>query len=430
MTFTAMLRRQVQQSKSVRLLALLLACLATGFAGFAPVLAASPDAIGFQSYITPFPDNDRYRVYVFGDAFAKGLAGSLGQAFAVDSAADVVDKAAWGGGLARVDDLNIGKVLDGIPAADRFHVAVLVFGMDDVIPIRIDKKRFEIDTEPWQQEYAKRVDSLMRAFKRRKIAVYWLGLPIMRGPNARTNSGLINGIIRQKAVLSGARYIDTWSAFADANGNFTPYGPDMTGKNRLLRLDNGIHMTDSGYQKLANFAEREIRRDLAAARAEREIPLAGDLTEQQTVRSESETATTGDGKSAKPGAKNAKSAVPDTPADNATITMAIASTAGSPTNRKIEINRPAIPGAVIAHLRSAPNRALDIGQSLSADLQGGLTALSSITLGSGASDGNKNRLSLTQSPYYKVLVKGEVLQPKPGRSDDFRWPRDAERPAG
>jgi uncharacterized protein len=32
------------------------------------------------------------------------------------------------------------------------------------------------------------------------------------------------------------------------------------------------------------------------------------------------------------------------------------------------------------------------------------------------------------SPYYRVLVKGERPEPKPGRADDFSWPR-VEPPA-
>jgi hypothetical protein len=29
----------------------------------------------------------------------------------------------------------------------------------------------------------------------------------------------------------------------------------------------------------------------------------------------------------------------------------------------------------------------------------------------------------SQTPYYQVLVKGERAVPKPGRADDFSWPR-------
>jgi len=40
----------------------------------------------------------------------------------------------------------------------------------------------------------------------------------------------------------------------------------------------------------------------------------------------------------------------------------------------------------------------------------------------------------TQAPFFRVLVKGERVPPKPGRIDDFSWPKpeqsaEAENPA-
>jgi hypothetical protein len=32
-------------------------------------------------------------------------------------------------------------------------------------------------------------------------------------------------------------------------------------------------------------------------------------------------------------------------------------------------------------------------------------------------------MSPTQSPYFRVLEKGERMPSKPGRADDFAWPR-------
>ena len=40
----------------------------------------------------------------------------------------------------------------------------------------------------------------------------------------------------------------------------------------------------------------------------------------------------------------------------------------------------------------------------------------------------KRRLSPTQSIFFKVWGKGERLAPKPGRADDFTWPRPAPEP--
>jgi hypothetical protein len=56
------------------------------------------------------------------------------------------------------------------------------------------------------------------------------------------------------------------------------------------------------------------------------------------------------------------------------------------------------------------------------DIGGGLVVLSSITPASSGSGLNR-RQAPSQAPYYHVLIKGERLQPKPGRADDFGWPR-------
>jgi hypothetical protein len=45
-----------------------------------------------------------------------------------------------------------------------------------------------------------------------------------------------------------------------------------------------------------------------------------------------------------------------------------------------------------------------------------------------AGGASRGRLSPTQSPYYRVLVKGERLMPRSGRADDFVWPRPEPKP--
>ena len=62
-------------------------------------------------------------------------------------------------------------------------------------------------------------------------------------------------------------------------------------------------------------------------------------------------------------------------------------------------------------------------EMISADLNGELTALASISSVSDPSlASSKPRLPLAQRPYYRVLIKGEQLEPKDGRADDFAWP--------
>jgi uncharacterized protein len=69
-----------------------------------------------------------------------------------------------------------------------------------------------------------------------------------------------------------------------------------------------------------------------------------------------------------------------------------------------------------------------MGDMVADDIGGGLVVLSSITPASSGAGLNR-RQAPSQAPYYHVLIKGERLQPKPGRADDFGWPRvDAEIP--
>jgi hypothetical protein len=64
------------------------------------------------------------------------------------------------------------------------------------------------------------------------------------------------------------------------------------------------------------------------------------------------------------------------------------------------------------------------GETILGDINEGLTSLATV---SPVTDLNANigerRLPVTERLYYKTLVKGEALKPKPGRADDFKWPR-------
>ncbi len=77
-------------------------------------------------------------------------------------------------------------------------------------------------------------------------------------------------------------------AFSTKGGGYSAYGPDVNGKIRLLREGDGIYFTTDGNRKLAHFVERDLRRDLTQAKADRAIPLAGTETEQARINPERE----------------------------------------------------------------------------------------------------------------------------------------------
>ena len=78
-------------------------------------------------------------------------------------------------------------------------------------------------------------------------------------------------------------------------------------------------------------------------------------------------------------------------------------------------------GPTVVRLNHAEFAALAVGDALADDVGGGLVMLNSIApTGSG---GPGRHMVPSQTPYYHVLVKGERPVPKPGRADDFSWPR-------
>jgi hypothetical protein len=263
----------------------------------------------------------------------------------------------------------------------------------------------------------------------------------VRRADANEDVQLMNNILRERVYLNGAKYIDTYAAFTDENGGYSQYGPDVTGKIRLLRAGDGVYFTWEGNKKLAYFVDRELRRDVAQAKADRAIPLDGAETEQAKINPDSAkpAPASGSGPGAAGGsdASAAKLRQPeaggagDQKADNSKINLRIVSEGGREELVALEIVRPAISASVVALVtrRESPDRPSQLGESVIDQIPGGLTVLSTVSLATGVGQaGGRRRLSPSQSPYFRVLFKGERLAPKAGRADDATWPRPAPPP--
>jgi hypothetical protein len=407
--------------------------------------AQAQEQFSGTSYITPFPQGDIYRLQLYGDAFAEGMLAGLTEAFADDTRLQVQKRHRTLPGIVRLEFDDELKTEEA--SKDAAHIAVVMIGYNDRNHIRLSwRDRVLLGTDEWRQEYGKRVDRLAKALKKRGMAVYWVGQPIMRSPLANEPAQIMNDVVRERAYLNGIKYIDITAHFADEAGNYTPYGPDVAGKQRLVREADGVLFTWAGFRKLAHFVEREIKRDLAHARSERAIPLAGAEAEQKRIaaqrpRSDQDASwksTVQAAKEAKGGqAKTASAAPPPAPdlpgeqkADNGRITLKIPTAGGREETVTLELPRPPIPAAVIQLMtrKDTGERPSQMGDMLADDVGGGLVVLSSVTP---AVAGGPRRASPGQ-PYYQVWIKGERLPSRPGRADDFSWPREdieiGERP--
>jgi uncharacterized protein len=402
------------------------ALLASFLAWLAPALAQQGTPPVQRSYINPFPNGDRYRVVVLGDSLGEGLWSGLYRAFEGDATIEFIQKSKPSTGFARTDTYDWTKQLAELLKSDTYQIAVVMFGAEGQ-PIRSGRDWLKVGSEGWREIYGQRVEAFIKKLRAANVAVYWVGLPIMRSPSQSTDAEAMNDLFREKAFINGAKFIDTWNGFTDEGGRYSAYGPDMTGQVKRLRSDDGVHFTMRGYLKLAHFVEKEFRRDLALAKIERNIPLAGNEEEQAKAV----------GRAVIPGRSDAPQPAPSA-SEAAAATAAEAgeeAAAGAeqtPQLQQSNVGDVAVVRPVIDHnlqaaaqglAPQAPASVSPEAEMITSDLANGLTAvatISSVTDLSLAS--SRPRLPLSQRPYYKVLIKGEQLEPKEGRADDFSWP--------
>ena len=404
------------------------------FVWLTPALAQQGTPPVQRSYINPFPNGDRYRVVALGDSLGDGLWQGLYRAFEDDATLEFINRAKPSTGFARPDSYDWSAEVAELLKKETYQIAIIMFGANDAQPIKSGRDWLKVGSEGWREIYGQRVEAFIKKLRAANIAVYWVGLPIMRSPGQNSDAEALNEVYREKAFINGAKFIDTWNGFTDEGGRYSAYGPDMTGQVKRLRADDGVHFTMRGYLKLAHFVEKELRRDLNLAKLERNIPLAGNEEEQAKVMGRDVIPGRSDPAQPAPTPDQQDAAVNPNPVPGSPEQQAQGEQAQGDQPPQLQqsnvgdvsLVRPAIDQSLQAAQGLAPQTPTSTNpeaEMVTSELSAGLTAvatISSVTDLSLAS--SKPRLPLSQRPYYKVLIKGEQLKPKAGRGDDFAWP--------
>lgn len=204
-------------------------------------------------------NEDARRVVVFGDAFASGLARGLERIYSEASHVAVFNETKPGSGVVRDDYHDWNAELAKYLESGRVDIAVMMIGSNDRQQMRLPEGREPVRSEKWESVYIERVDGLLKQFADKRIPVFWVGLPIMRSQSYGEDMAYLNEIYKARTSRYGAVFVETWDRFADEDGRYNASGPDVIGKIRTLRTDNGIHMTRTGYEKIAYFLDKELQ---------------------------------------------------------------------------------------------------------------------------------------------------------------------------
>lgn len=321
-----------------------------------------------------------HHVLVIGDTLASQIADGLEDSLGDRADVAVANKAKADSGLVRSDFYDWPKVAGELLGADaKIMVGVVVLGPNDRQAIREGEVTHEPLSERWLQLYKARIDAVAAAFSAKRVPLIWMGAPPMQNGRLSTDLTTLNDLFRKGAEAAGGQFVDLWGAYVDAENRYTAMGPDVNGQVARLRLGDGVHFTKAGARKAAHFADVIIRRILDRTPTQNVIALP---TSPET------------------GAPLAPELQP-----GGVERLIDRMVSGLPTD---------VPLAPIVQLRPLAGPILPLTGAPPGGGDGALIA--SIQEARGRGD--------VAAGLDRVFGQGIAPEPRPGRADDFRWPRD------
>ncbi|HUZ92267.1 MAG TPA: SGNH family hydrolase [Methylocella sp.] len=312
-----------------------------------------------------------YFVAVLGDSLGQMLAQGLSEAFENRPDVAVLRKAKEDSGLVRDDFFDWVKATqDLLASGEKINFAVMMIGSNDRQALHDANGTYEPGTPEWQAAYTQRIETIAGMFRDKKIPLVWVGLPILRSARLSADALTFNQFYRTYAEKADATYVDIWEAFADEAGQYSATGPDINGQTVRLRTADGVHFTRAGARKLAHFVEPEIRRKLEEVQPNIEPGMTPGLA---------------------PNPENVPNTGTETPAN-------VSALPGGET--------PPPPKPIAGPILPLTAPALAPSGELA-------------TRATAASAANNYARNLIE----QTLQQGKPVTPKPGRADDFSWPR-------
>lgn len=330
------------------------------------VLAASDGAPGAGSP-GGAPIEASFFIDAIGDSLAVLAAEGLTQAYADRRDIAIVGHARESSGLVRDDYYDWIKTAHDLASGkERIDFVVVLIGINDLQPLRDGAASLDPLSDKWREIYGQRIEKLVEQFQVLHIPVAWVGLPPMRSDRFNAQVVKLNEIYKQRAEQAGAKYIDIWDAFADQNGQYDAFGPDVNGQTVKLRGADGIHFTKAGSRKLAQFLDAEIKRAFDKSKPSSDIATLPPDIEQAAI----------------------------------------------------DIN---------AQIRREMGAAAPVGTPIAAVPQkppaGPIQSLTGKPISPGGVLLTRATAQRERAALEDVLARGAPIDPKPGRADDFSWPK-------
>lgn len=207
----------------------------------------------------------QFTIAVVGDSLAQGIGDGLANYLRHDNRFRILRKAKPATGLTRFDVFNWQEKLVELSNTETIDAAVVLMGTNDKQSIYLDNFRaVAFSTDDWNRIYRERFDSLVRFLNERNIWVIWVGLPVMQNRAFDKGMRTIDTMYMEWGAQQCVTYVPLYERTADEHGNYTPSGNDTAGRRKVLRANDGIHFTASGYELMAKYIVDAMRTDIFA----------------------------------------------------------------------------------------------------------------------------------------------------------------------
>ncbi|MEL6967068.1 MAG: DUF459 domain-containing protein [Pseudomonadota bacterium] len=228
----------------------------TGSEGSTKTEASTP-------YLSKPKTGDTYHIVVLGDSLGDGLHQGLTRLNKGNDRVKVTKKSKVNTGFVRVDRYDWNKAARKIAKTGNYDIGVVLIGLNDLQSFREKGRRHHFKTDGWMKRYRDRIDTMMQDLKAAGMAVYWTSIPITK--RYQKEYKFLNTLFAEAAAKNGVRFVDTWSPLANAQGKYTPFHRDTSGKRKNIRMRDGIHFTPTGYLIFAKFVDDAIKADMKTA---------------------------------------------------------------------------------------------------------------------------------------------------------------------
>lgn len=153
-------------------------------------------------------------------------------------------------GLARPDVFDWPKKAKELVDEHDPDLVIANFGGNDAQGMVIGKAVVKFDTPEWDEEYARRLRSLIEASASRGAKVAVMGMPIMRSARSSERVIRVNDVTKRATEEAGATYVSTWEISADEKGAYRE-AIEWKGSRGPMRQSDGWHFTRIGGEYVA-----------------------------------------------------------------------------------------------------------------------------------------------------------------------------------